>query len=740
MPPLLLASITSVTAVSKPPDSAIRRLASTPAPLEQLSRQPDEIVELKAQPHSVSPPESLASGAAIGPDPLAVQPTQSGLPDASSASAPIGVELKQHVVQPGETIWEIAQRHNLSSQAILDANPGVKPKRLHINQILTLPLSKSADRALAPGEFMQHVVGSGETIWEIAQHYNLSSQAILDANPSIAPKRLQVDQTLSIPIPQAANVEPTAAAVATPELPSQPTFTPPVTGPAASHPPTASAPERVDARVNRLDWIAGHAQALGVSAALGVAAVGVFWYWRRAFAYGDASSVMLAPAPPTSFQPGSAKESASGAAVTELANWSTFVQTVLDQPPSTLPSRWLSGGMAFCLVFGAWAWIGQIEEIGHAQGQLAPKGDVYKVQFIDLGKVIDIAVEEGQQVKAGQVLVELDTQAAASEVARLQQMLATLQIELDQKRTLIAKTRLEAKSRAAIAQADHQAQVVAIAQAEARAHTTQMLITQLEGDAAAHQSRLERLEPLLEAGAISREEVFGAEQTLRERQRAITQRLGERRQALAETERLQAGLAQKQAEGQRAQLEAQQQIQQLEADVTQVSAKIDETANLLNQAQLELERRYLYAPVNGVILSLEVSNVGEVVEPGQTIAEIAPVDAPLVLSAKLPNQEAGFVEAGMAVQVKFDAYPYQDYGVVSGRVTAISPDAEMDERLGKVYEVEIALDRDHVATPDQLIRFKPGQTASADIVIRQRRIADVLLDPIRQLQQDGISL
>ena len=144
--------------------------------------------------------------------------------------------------------------------------------------------------------------------------------------------------------------------------------------------------------------------------------------------------------------------------------------------------------------------------------------------------------------------------------------------------------------------------------------------------------------------------------------------------------------------------------------------------------------------MNGVILSLEVVNVGEVVEPGQTIAEIAPVDAPLVLSAKLPNQEAGFVEAGMAVQVKLDAYPYQDYGVVSGKVTAISPDAEMDEHLGEVYDVEITLDRDHVATNNQLIRFKAGQTASADIVIRQRRIADVLLDPIRQLQQEGINL
>ena len=300
------------------------------------------------------------------------------------------------------------------------------------------------------------------------------------------------------------------------------------------------------------------------------------------------------------------------------------MQTVLDQPPSTLPHRWLSGGVVFCLVFGAWAWIGRIEEVGRAQGQLAPQGEVYKVQFVELGKVSEISVEEGQQVEAGQVLVELDTQTAAAEVARLQQMLAALQIELGQKQALIAKTRLEAKSRAAISQADHQAQAVAIAQSEAKAQTTQTIIAQLESDAAAHQARLERLEPLLEAGAISREEVFGAEQTLRERERAIIQSAGDRRQSLAEAERLRAGLTQKQAEGQRAQLEAQQQLQQLESEATQISAKIDEANTLLNSAKVDLERRYLHAPVNGVVLSLEVAHAGEVVQPGETIAEIAP--------------------------------------------------------------------------------------------------------------------
>ena len=765
MPPLLLASITSAVAISTPPDLAVSDPASTLAPPEQSSKQPDDMIQPNLQPHTVSLPELLEIGPGIGQGQLQTPQTLVGLTPLSSESESTSIEFKQHVVRSGETIWEIAQEYNLSSQAILAANPGVAPKKLQVNQTLTLPLPKSPEINLTPevnlnpSKFKQHVVRSGETIWEIAREYNLSSQAILAANPGVAPKRLRIDQVLTIPISQSAEAAPTSI-----DTPSEerinPTVKPPVAAPAAAMAPTPTAPltESLESSFNRLDWIAEYGRALGISTVLGIAAVLALWYWRRAPSglyllpnlrdkelppnnaasiYGGvANPVRIAPEPPVRFQ----TESVSAARVSEAANWSTFVQTVLDQPPSTLPHRLLSGGVVFCLAFGAWAWMGQIEEIGRAQGQLVPKGDVYKVQFVDPGKVIDIAVEEGQRVEAGQVLVELDTQTAASEVELRQQNLTALQTQLSQKHNLIAKTRLEAGSRAAIAKADHQAQEVAIAQAETRAHTNQILLTQIEVEVADHQARLERLKPLLERGAISREEIFVAEQALRERQRAITQSRGERRQALAEAERLQAGLAQKRAEGQRAQLDAQQQIQQLEAEATQLSAKIDETRNLLNIAKLELKRRYLYAPVNGVILSLEVSNIGEVIKPGQIIAELAPVDAPLVLSAKLPNQEAGFVEVGMSVQVKFDAYPYQDYGVVSGRVTAISPDAEMDEYLGEVYNLEINLDRDHVATRDQLIRFKAGQTASADIVIRQRRIADVLLDPIRQLQQDGISL
>mgnify|MGYP000182070607 CR=1 FL=1 len=459
----------------------------------------------------------------------------------------------------------------------------------------------------------------------------------------------------------------------------------------------------------------------------------------------------------------------SQTADTELSanHWSPSLQHVLDRPAATLPLRLMLGGMVFSLAFVVWAWLGQIEEVGHATGQLVPRGEVYKIHPVELGKVASVDVKEGERVKAGQVLVKLDTQLAASEVLRLEQILVGYKTESSQKQILLEKSRLEAQTRGAIALADRQAQTVAIAQASAKAQgqksaiaqvrakmvATNSLLTQLQSDAQTHQERLNRLKPLLSQGAISQENIFQADQTLRDRQRSITQSQGELQQAAAETEhsqadfssalaesqRLQAELNRKQAEGQMAQLETQQRIQQLEVEFTQIKAKITETKNLLNSAQEKLKQRSLYAPIDGVVSSLNVRNPGEVMQPGQTIAEIAPEDAPLVLLAKLPNREAGFIKTGMAVKVKLDAYPYQDYGIVEGKVASISPDTKLDERLGIVYRVEVVLSRNHINANRQILQLKTGATGTADIIIRRRRIVDVLLEPIAKLQKGGLN-
>ncbi|AFY79855.1 HlyD family efflux transporter periplasmic adaptor subunit [Oscillatoria acuminata] len=592
------------------------------------------------------------------------------------------------------------------------------------------------------------------------------------------------------------------------------------------------------------------------------------------------------------------------------AHWSSAMQNLLDRPPASFPTQLLLGGMAFCIAFGAWSWFGRINEVGQAVGELIPQGDVYQVHPLEMGKVAKVGVAEGDQVQAGTVIAELDTQLAATEVDRLGEQLATYQMQLVQKQALMENTALEAETRGAIAKADAQAHQTLIAQAEKNVTTTQNLLTQLQADAAElearrqtlaplagqaqqlvqqlqgdieaqrkrgeilkpmenqtrelierletdvtaqqqrqqllepmqektqalieqlkvdvaeQQERVERLSPLVDEGALSREHLFQAEQSLRDRQNALTraemveatqaeermfeaeqaerdrsnavlraqmsevtsvqermfeaeqalrdrqtaalrsqmseatiaqERLFEAEQALrshrqritdtqaqleqreSELAQLQAQQIQKQAEAERLEIESQQRIKQLQVEVTQLEGSIAQTHNRLTSAKAQLNEQFLYAPVDGTILALNISHPGEVVQPGQTLAQIAPEDAPLVLSAIIPSQEAGFIQTGMEVQVKLDAYSFQDYGVIPGEVTSISPQANADPQLGSVYNLEIALAHNYVTENGEKIYFKPGQTANADIIIRERRILDVILDPIRKLQDGGMN-
>ncbi|NJP09943.1 MAG: biotin/lipoyl-binding protein [Leptolyngbyaceae cyanobacterium RU_5_1] len=129
----------------------------------------------------------------------------------------------------------------------------------------------------------------------------------------------------------------------------------------------------------------------------------------------------------------------------KVSHWSTPLQTVLDQPIPTLPSRLALGGVVFFLAFSTWAWFGQIDEVAKAPGKLVPKGDVYKVNPIEISKVSAIAVKAGETVKVGQLLVELDTEIAAKEVERLEKVLLATRIELVQVEAMLDKTKLQEK-------------------------------------------------------------------------------------------------------------------------------------------------------------------------------------------------------------------------------------------------------------------------------------------------------
>lgn len=453
---------------------------------------------------------------------------------------------------------------------------------------------------------------------------------------------------------------------------------------------------------------------------------------------------------------------------TPTGDWSTSLQTLLDRPPPTLPNHLVVGGVMFCTALATWSVVARIDEVGRAQGRLIPQGEAYKVSPVVSGKIANIYVQEGQSVRAGQAIASLDNAIALNRVQWSVQANTNYEKELLQIESLIDKARLEAQSRSAIATAEIRAQEAAIAQAEAkiqsqataitqaenRAATGQMVLAELQKDLSSQRERLVRFEYLANEGALAKEQVFQAQQQLSDRQRTMTQQLGEIQQSqtesqrmraelqqvVAESRRLRAELNRKYAEANNAQLQSQQAIQQLMVQKTQLQAKIQQNQKQLVQAKTELNQLTLRAPADGYISTLNIRRAGEVAQAGQEIVEIAPQGAPLILSAALPTREAGLVKVGDRTQIKFDAYPYQDYGVMSGKVTAISPDIKSDEKLGAVYRVEIALDRNSVTKDQQTIPLRAGQTATAEIIVRHRRIADVLLDPIRKLQETNLNL
>jgi len=149
------------------------------------------------------------------------------------------------------------------------------------------------------------------------------------------------------------------------------------------------------------------------------------------------------------------------------------------------------------------------------------------------------------------------------------------------------------------------------------------------------------------------------------------------------------------------------------------------------------------APTEGTIFQLPIQRAGTVVQPGQMIAQIAPKGAVLVFKAQMPIPESGFLRQGMPVKLKFDAYPFQDYGVVQGHLRWISPDSKpMQTAQGQLetFELEIALEKTYIQTQNKRVVLNPGQTATAEVIVRQRRLIDFILDPFKKLQKGGLEL
>ncbi|UKO97458.1 HlyD family efflux transporter periplasmic adaptor subunit [Nostoc sp. UHCC 0870] len=460
-----------------------------------------------------------------------------------------------------------------------------------------------------------------------------------------------------------------------------------------------------------------------------------------------------------------------------------------------LPKRWTHGVLYTLIGFAVlgipWATLSKVDETGAARGRVEPKGATQKLDSLAGGSVKGVNVKEGDTVRAGQVLLELNSDILETEVQQTKSKLEGLQtrrsqLELLKNQLLLSIGVLEQQNQS---QASEKLAQVNQAQQNLDAKQSTYNLQKLERQALLSQvqqqintaineqkaasarlsidtKQVRRFSQLVKDGAVSATQVDELKKQEQESKRLYQRSKSDITQAkyrlTEEQSRYQATISQlesdiKQAKlrlqeaqssaesvaqsGKLAVLRSQEQLKDLQTQIAAVRSEIAQTQSQMTAIKLQLQQRIVRSPIDGVIFELPVTKPGVVVQSGQRIAQIAPKNTDFVLKAQIPSQDSGFVKLGMPVKIKFDAYPFQEYGIVPGKVTWISPDSKINtsaEGSIGIYDLEITLDQQYVQSGNKRIPLTAGQTANAEVVIRQRRIIDFVLDPFKKLQKGGL--
>ncbi len=425
-------------------------------------------------------------------------------------------------------------------------------------------------------------------------------------------------------------------------------------------------------------------------------------------------------------------------------DWSAGTQEILD----TLPQRWSRSVLylmvAFSTVISPWALGARVDEVGSARGRLEPKGKTLRLDAPVSGTVAKVHLKEGQRVEAGQPLLELESEAVQSELRQVQaqregQLNRLAQLDLV-RRQLELSLRTQGFQQQAQA-AEQQAQLAQIEQQLGYQVSDRRLFQDLLNQ---DQTQTSCYQGLYDLGVLSKLEVEKSQRTAIETQQRLQQADATLNRTQVELRKQRSTYERLLREGELAAIESQRQIEELRSQALTLQSEIRQSQTKIEALTYQWQQRAVSVPVSGTVFQLPIQNAGTVVQPGQTLAQIAPDGVPLVLRAQISSRESGFIRAGLPVKLKFDAYPFQDYGIVEGEIVWVSPDSRVlpgtEVPQQEVYDVEIKIPQGFVKVGDRQIPLTAGQTANAEIVIRQRRVLDLLIDPLQKMRASGLNL
>ena len=414
-------------------------------------------------------------------------------------------------------------------------------------------------------------------------------------------------------------------------------------------------------------------------------------------------------------------------------------------PPSPIGRALLWTILAAFTAAGSWATLGRVDIVATAKGKIVPSGYSKIIQPYEAAVIASIRVQDGQAVKQGDVLIELDAtinradydrafneyRAAKVDAARLRALLngwATFEPPpgADKAYVVLQQQLLRdqlAECHAKVAAAQH-----LVDQRLAAIEQTRENILRLEATIPMEVERAEVYKRLLAHEAVSRMDFLQAEeQRINKAQELAGQKkkLQQDQAALAESENQLRALASEF-----------QQIKQTELSTLEIKAA--SLAQEVTKAGQKAGLQRLTSPIDGVVQQLAVHTVGGVVTPAQQLLIVVPQDHPLEVEARVENKDVGFVQEGQPVEIKVETFQFTLYGTIPGHVLMVSDDAVPIEKVGLVYPTRVNMDRSTIQVEGKQVNLSPGMAVTVEIKTAQRRIIEYLLSPLLKSMKESL--
>lgn len=434
-----------------------------------------------------------------------------------------------------------------------------------------------------------------------------------------------------------------------------------------------------------------------------------------------------------------------------MSEYPDFAQDKLARDPLANPSRMmLFMTLALVgLVVGAFAWaaLAEVDEMTRGEGKVIPASRVQVVQNLEGGIVRRIATREGAMVREGDVILQIDSTGFGSSMEERREKMLGLQ-------AVVARLTAQADGMALAFPAGlaHQRPQLIHEQAQLYQHRVSEIAAALSAlDLQAAQRRQEiaevkaKIASLTRALEIAREEYALTEPLVQSGSAArielirldarVNDTAGTLEAARLALPRIESALAEAQSRRKEKELNERADLRGQLSEARVQLAALEQTL----KADIDrVDRTEVRAPVTGLVKTLHVTTLGQVVKPGVDIIEIIPTDDSLLIETRIRPQDIAFLRPGLEAVVRLTAYDYTLYGALDAKVEHIGADTISNERGETFYLVRARTDRATLEKDGRSLPIIPGMVANVDILTGKKTVLAYLTKPITRLRNEAL--